>query len=236
MKMLKCQQAKQKANTLLLIITTFLYSVTTAQAEAVLVPSGNRLIQLAPDLSLQVAQIAASAVKCARRQMLDTDPQRLVIIDYSLPSTEKRFWLFDLRQQRLLLRDLVAHGKHSGENRAENFSNRPGSLQSSLGLFRVGERYVGKHGSSIRLIGLEPGVNDLALDRAIVIHGADYVSENFIRIHQRLGRSFGCPALARGTAEKVIQYVDQTPSLLFSYYPDEKWLDNSLFLKDCSTS
>ena len=208
--------------------------VQSALAEPVAIPSSERLTDLAPRLSSQVAKLATTAVRCAEGQSAEIRPEKLAIIDYSLPSTDKRFWLFDLRQKRLLLEDRVAHGKNTGENRAQRFSNLPGSLQSSIGLFQVGGSYVGKHGNSLRLIGLERGVNDLALDRAIVIHGADYVSDGFIRIHKRLGRSFGCPAMAPETAEKVIESFEDSPGLLFSYYPDEQWLRSSKFLNSCT--
>ena len=179
------------------------------------------LVQLAPRLSRTVARLATQAVTCAASQRDANAIDTLAIIDYSLPSTEKRFWLFDVDRVRLLIEDLVAHGKNSGENAAVRFSNDPGSLQSSLGLFQVGARYVGKHGDSLRLIGLEQGINDLAEERAIVIHGADYVGESFIKLHQRLGRSFGCPALAPQNVQKVIHSFRNGNGYLFSYYPDQ---------------
>jgi hypothetical protein len=192
------------------------------------------IVKLAPSLSTKVARLATMAAECAVTKSNLSQPQKIAIIDYSLPSTQKRFWLFDLEAGRLLLEDLVAHGKNSGEKMAESFSNGVGSLQSSLGLFQIGDRYIGKHGNSMRLIGLEPGVNDLALERAIVIHGADYVSEDFIRSHNRLGRSFGCPALAPESANKVIEYFEEGNGFLFSYYPDNDWLKKSNFLNGCS--
>ncbi len=196
-------------------------------------PDGRALVSLAPQLSLHVAELAAHAARCAARRSGEHRVDKLAVIDYSRPSREKRFWLFDLRRQQLLLEEFVAHGRGTGEDSAINFSNQPGSLQSSLGLFRVGERYLGKHGNSIRLIGLEPGINDLAYDRAIVIHGANYVSADFIRQHQRLGRSFGCPALAPESANKVIESFSEGSGFLFSFYPDEAWLKSSSYLNSC---
>lgn len=185
-------------------------------------------------LSQEVADLALSSVICAARHHSDGQIDKLAIIDYSLPSTQKRFWLFDLKKSKLLLEDFVAHGKNTGENVAQVFSNTPGSLQSSLGLFRAGSRYTGKHGTSLRLIGLEPGFNDAAYERAIVIHGADYVDPKFIQKHQRLGRSFGCPALSPESAGKVIDQFDQGKGYLFAYYPDEEWLSRSKYLKACT--
>jgi hypothetical protein len=126
----------------------------------------------------------------------------------------------------------VAHGRGTGENEARRFSNEPGSHRSSLGLFVTRDTYVGRHGRSLRLLGLEPGVNDRALERAIVLHGADYVSEKFAALHGRLGRSFGCPALALEVAQRVIDVIrGGTP--LFVWYPDHAWLARSPFLGTC---
>ena len=113
------------------------------------------------------------------------------IIDFSKPSTELRLFIIDLKNQKLLYHTLVAHGKNTGANMATKFSNNKGSNQSSLGLYRTGESYQGKHGYSLRLDGLETGFNDNARSRAVVIHSAWYVSENFIKKHGRLGRSWG---------------------------------------------
>ena len=200
------------------------------------------LIELAPELSPVVARLAAHSASCARRlqgENADTASdavQKLAVIDYSLPSTQKRFWLFDLKSKRVLVRDYVAHGKKTGEDQALFFSNTPESLQSSLGLFAVGERYVGKHGDSLRLLGMEPGINDLAYDRAIVIHGADYVSPAFIQAHGRLGRSFGCPALSKASAARAIEELENSQGFLFAYFPDKQWLDTSNYLNQCNES
>jgi hypothetical protein len=188
---------------------------------------------LAPRLSVPVAQLALDASHCAAEKENQGTPEKLAVIDYTLPSTEKRFWLFDLRRGRLLMEDLVAHGKNTGEDSAGSFSNEPGSLQSSLGLFSVGESYVGKHGKALRLFGLEPGVNDLAYERAIVLHGADYVSPHFIKAQGRLGRSFGCPVLSVESAETAIDILSEGTSFLFAYYPDSRWLKSSQYLNGC---
>jgi hypothetical protein len=184
-----------------------------------------RLQQAAPAASAEVLRLAADAVSCAN----DRQAKRLAVIDYSLPSTEPRLWVFDLRKMRLMYEELVAHGRNTGELLAERFSNQPGSYASSLGLFRTLNTYVGRNGYSLRMEGLEPGVNDKAYERAIVIHGADYVSESFIEQTGRLGRSLGCPALRQDVAREVIDSLSDG-QFVFSYYPDNRWLNTSRFV------
>jgi len=118
---------------------------------------------------------------------------------------------------------------------ATSFSNEPESHQSSLGLFRTEDSYVGRNGYSLRLHGLDHGFNDKAYERAIVMHGAPYVSEGAIKLQGRLGRSWGCPALRAGVAREVIDTVKGS-GLVFAYYPDPKWLETSKYLGDCATS
>ena len=160
--------------------------------------------------------------------MAKTDT-RLAVIDYSRPSTERRLWVFDMHHPRLLFDDYVAHGKESGENFANRFSNEDGTLQSSMGLFRAGETYTGGNGYSLRLDGLEPGVNDNARARLLVMHGAWYVDPLQALKQGRLGRSHGCPALRPQVAHAVIDALQQG-QLLFAYYPDPAWLATSRFL------
>jgi hypothetical protein len=131
--------------------------------------------------------------------------QRLAVVDFDLPSTEKRFWVLDLAANKVLYRSLVAHGNNSGQLEATQFSNTNGSNASSLGFYVTGSEYVGKHGRSLRLNGLDPGFNDQAAARAIVVHGADYVSEAFIKQNGRLGRSQGCPALPLDLYAPIIE-------------------------------
>jgi hypothetical protein len=176
----------------------------------------------------KVLGLALKATRCAAR-MGESPSSRLAVIDYSLPSTEPRLWVFDLSARRLLYRELVAHGRNSGENFARSFSNQPGSLQTSLGLFRTLGTYFGRDGYSLRMDGLEPGINDNALSRAIVIHGADYVSQALARQQGRIGRSFGCPAIPRAIAPRVINSL-KDGQFVFAYYPDRRWLQTSPFL------
>ncbi|MCB0329386.1 MAG: murein L,D-transpeptidase catalytic domain family protein [Bdellovibrionales bacterium] len=180
------------------------------------------LTPLAPRLSGRVLKTAYNTSRCAVARHLSKPARYLGVIDYTLPSTEKRFWMFDVHYRKLLFEELVAHGKNTGENYARSFSNTLGSLQSSLGLFRTGETYLGKNGYSLRLHGLETGINDLAFDRTIVMHGAPYVNEEFIQEHGRLGRSWGCPALRPEVTQKVLRLFEDN-GFLFIYHAESEW-------------
>lgn len=203
--------------------------VLAAALAASPVSESKALASQAPDLSAKVLALGLRAYAHASAGG-DARKTVLAIIDYSKPSTEKRLWIFDLASGRLLFHELVAHGRGSGDDRATRFSNRPQSLESSLGVFTTGETYLGKHGLSLKLRGLERGFNDEAEARAVVIHGADYVSEAFARAHGRLGRSWGCPAVASAVAPKVIGAL-RGGAVVFAYYPDARWLDASAFLR-----
>ena len=182
-------------------------------------------------LNPEILRLALTAVNCAESKGHD-GKRVLTVIDYSLPSTLPRLWVFDLEKRELLFRELVAHGKNTGENLATEFSNRHGSKQSSLGLFRTAGTYHGRNGYSLKLHGLEEGVNHFALDRTIVLHGAWYVSDDFADRHGRLGRSWGCPAVTTEVARSLIDTI-KDGTFLFIYYPDASWLENSAFLNDC---
>lgn len=179
----------------------------------------------APNLDPEVLRYALMATRCAVRNG-ESYPDRLAVIDFSLPSSEERLWIFDLRQRSLIIRDLVAHGRNSGGLESTRFSNVEGSHQSSIGLFRAAESYRGKHGYSLRLDGLEPGFNDHARQRAIVIHGADYVDPSWIDTYGRIGRSLGCPAVREEISHQVVDSL-KGGQLVFKYYPDEEWLSRS---------
>jgi hypothetical protein len=183
----------------------------------------------------RVFDLALSAVQCAVRSGAIADPSTLTVIDYSKPSTEKRLWVFDLRAHALLYEELVAHGQGSGDNMANVFSNEPETHASSLGLFLTEDTYVGKNGYSLRLKGLDEGFNHRAGERAIVMHGAPYVSDDFVKKNGRLGRSWGCPALREGVAREVIDRV-RGNGIVFSYYPNQDWLDSSRYLNDCAAA
>ncbi|MBE9485395.1 MAG: murein L,D-transpeptidase catalytic domain family protein [Bacteroidetes bacterium] len=150
----------------------------------------------------------------------------LTIIDYTQASHEKRMFIIDLENEKLLYNTLVAHGKNSGVHYAEDFSNKNRSLMSSPGFYTTAETYFGKHGYSLKLDGLEKGINDHARDRLIVIHGADYVSEDFILKYDRIGRSWGCPALPLHLTEEVINMIKEG-SCLYIHTDDEFYLRHS---------
>lgn len=185
-----------------------------------------RLSAAAPDADPKVLALALQARSCAMTSDGAGSASRLAVIDYSRPSTQTRLWVFDLKRKALLFAEVVAHGQGSGENVPHAFSNRDGSHQSSLGLFRTAETYQGGNGYSMRMDGLEPGVNDAARDRLIVMHGAPYVDPLAALKQGRLGRSYGCPAVRPAVARELIDTLKQG-QLLFAYYPDPEWLANS---------
>lgn len=186
------------------------------------------LAQAAPAANPEAIRLAVTAMRCAVTHGIPSSRQ-LAIIDYSQPSTRKRLWIFDLASHRLLMRELVAHGRNSGGDLATRFSDRNGSLESSLGLYRTQNAYIGDNGYSLRLQGLDPGFNNHALERAIVIHGAAYVSNAFAQREGRLGRSWGCPAVSTGVARRVIDTL-KDGQFVFAYYPDQRWIGGSSLL------
>jgi hypothetical protein len=188
------------------------------------------LLREAPGLRAEVLRMALDATGCAAERGLVKRQDLLTVIDYSLPSTQPRLWVFNVAKRQLLFRELVAHGKNSGGNVPTNFSNSPGSLTTSLGLFVTDDPYVGSNGYSLRLRGLEEGINDMAWDRAIVMHGAAYVSKAAIRALGRLGRSWGCPAVRKEVAKKMIDTL-RGGSPVFAYYPEKTWLSSSAFVR-----
>lgn len=152
----------------------------------------------------------------------------LTIIDFRQSANEKRMWVIDLKNKKLLFHSLTAHGKNSGDLFARNFSNTPNSNQSSLGFYITGNTYIGKHGISLKLHGIESGINDKAEGRAIVMHGADYVSDAHIKKFGRLGRSFGCPAVPVDVHKQIITELSNK-TCLFIYYPDPNYLASTTF-------
>jgi len=138
----------------------------------------------------------------------------ITIIDFDKSSDEKRFFVVDIEERQVLVNSYVAHGQNTGGLDATRFSNNLNSHQSSLGFYLTDKTYHGKHGLSLRLDGLDKGINDNARKRNIVVHSADYVSEEFISKHNRLGRSWGCPALPKEGYEDVIEQI-KNKSLLF---------------------
>lgn len=157
------------------------------------------------------------------------DKQIMAIADFSQSSCKKRLYVIDLIKKKLILNTFVAHGRNSGQEYAKEFSNDNSSFQSSLGFYKTLGTYQGKHGLSLRLEGLEKGINDRAYERAIVMHGADYVSEDFIKNTGRLGRSQGCPAVSIADSKKLIQLLYDGAGL-FIYSQNPRYFKSSALL------
>src|SRR5688572_11777411 len=154
----------------------------------------------------------------------------LSIVDFSQPSTNKRLYVIDLDNYSLLYNTWVAHGQKSGKNAATYFSNKPSSHKSSLGFYVTGETYKGSNGYSLKLLGMEKGINDYALRRGIVMHGADYVSEEYIESQGYIGRSYGCPAVAAEISQELIDMVKEG-TCLFIYHPSSTYRTKSRLIK-----
>lgn len=185
------------------------------------------LHQRAPDMSMAVLEKVSQAVHCAHNYANDTPI--LTVIDYSLPSNQKRLWIFDLRKKSLLFHTHVSHGINSGELMTDYFSNVNNSKASSLGIYMTGAAYYGREGISLRLEGLDKGFNDQANNRYIVMHGGWYMDEAFIKKYGRAGRSWGCPALPLQYSKDIIQTIKEK-NLMVVYYPDDDWFAQSKYL------
>lgn len=176
----------------------------------------------------KVLKVSLKAYNKAKQKGL-TNKRFLTVIDYSKPSTEKRLWVFDLENGKTLFNTWVSHGRNSGGTYSTSFSNRPGSLKSSIGVFLTDNSYIGGNGYSLRLRGLERGINDNAYDRSVVVHGARYVNPDIIRRYGQIGRSWGCPAVSPTLSRSLINTI-KGKSVLVAYYPDRNWLSHSKFL------
>jgi hypothetical protein len=191
------------------------------------------ILEQAQGLRAEIAQMAVVAYHDAADEGHVAQPL-LTIIDYEMPSYEKRLWVIDMETTGVLFEEWVAHGmgipRGSGGDmeRAFSFSNDHNTRKSSLGLFRTAETYHGKHGYSLKLDGLEPGINERARDRAIVMHAAHYVTADRAEDHL-IGRSWGCPAVRPEISKDLIDAI-KGGSLVWVYYPDKKWLEQSPFL------
>jgi hypothetical protein len=156
------------------------------------------------------------------------NPDILTVCDFSQPSTSKRMYIIDVKNFKVLLNTYVAHGKNSGVDFAEKFSNKPESLQSSLGFYVTTQTYLGKHGLSLKLSGQDKGFNDNAESRAVVVHGAKYIGENRADAAY-MGRSFGCPAVPQSQSLKVINII-KNGTCLFVYHPSQSYQHGSRIL------
>ena len=189
----------------------------------------NDLGLAANGLSYEAFQSAAAGYVLIKSQASGAAQNILAIADFSEPSHAQRFYVIDLSARRLLYHTFVAHGRASGDDITTAFSNRPESYMSSLGFYTTAGTYQGSHGLSLSLHGLEAGINDQAEARRIVMHGAPYVSAEFVRANGRLGRSLGCPALPTDQAEAIIKTLEPG-AVLFAYYPDLNYLHASTYL------
>lgn len=204
------------------ILLAFLPLVLLSPKEEIV---SDRARVLYTSLNLEKQRLSAKAFDMAWKayeQLLHSDrlanPGYLAICDMSQSSKQKRFYLIDIENSRLLVNTYVAHGRNSGAEFASRFSNKPNSLQTSLGIFITGSTYHGEHGLSLTLHGMQPGLNDRAAARRIVIHGADYASPAFIRKLGYLGRSYGCPSLPKNESAEIIRRI-RNGSLVFIYHP-----------------
>ena len=188
----------------------------------------NHLGQKAPQLNKHVLKLALAAYHKATSRGAVKKPV-LTVIDYSLPSSKQRMWVFDVNRVRLLYNTYVAHGQNSVMNTPSHFSNISSSKQTSLGTFVTRDTYMGSNGYSLNLQGLEKGFNDNAYNRRVVIHGAWYVEPDYIRKSGRAGRSWGCPSIAKTLAKPVINTI-KGGSVVFAYYPDRNYLSHSSYL------
>jgi len=169
------------------------------------------------------------------QQLQPANKNILSIIDFTQPSTEKRMVVLDMQNHKVLYHTLVSHGRNSGEKYAVSFSNREGSYQSSLGFYSTANTYQGGNGYSLVLNGLEGGINDQAKARAVVIHGADYVSQQIIQSTGRLGRSYGCPALPRELTKPIINTI-KNGTLLYIYAKNKEYLAKTKIINQGSTT
>jgi hypothetical protein len=220
---------KKLSASFLIVLAAVGAQQSLASSDAASVLNLDRDMAVRAGVSAPVLDLAMNAVSCGLASGDLAAPPTLTLIDYSLPSARPRLWVFDLRSGRLLFKELVAHGRNSGDGAATRFSDVMGSRQSSLGLFRTADTYVGQNGYSLRLDGLEPGFNSQARARAIVMHGAKYVDPAVASAKGRVGRSWGCPALREAVARQLIDTV-RGGGVIFSYYPDPAWLRTSKFL------
>jgi L,D-transpeptidase catalytic domain len=157
------------------------------------------------------------------------------IVDFSKASSQKRLYVLDLKNQKVLFNTYVAHGMNSGKEYAQNFSNDLSSDKSSLGFYETLGTYNGEHGYSLKLEGLEKGINDNANRRNIVMHGAEYVGASMVRSHGYIGRSWGCPAIPPALQVPIIQKI-KNGTCLFIYSPDKDYLNHSEILKQATAS
>ncbi len=181
-----------------------------------------------PNLSPKVLRLALDAYQHTDAKGLVRKPV-LTVIDFTKSSAQKRMWIIDLKNNTVPFHTYTAHGRNSGMSYAKHFSNKVGSHESSIGTFLTANTYYGHDNYSLRLKGLEKGVNDHAFRRSIVIHGAWYANPDFIHRYKRMGRSFGCPSVPQKIVRPLINKI-KNGSVVFAYYPNKQWLKHSTYL------
>jgi hypothetical protein len=191
-----------------------------------------RIAYLSDKMDINNQAIRLAIIGYEKLKMLGklTNSKYLTIADFSKPSSMERLYVIDMELQKVVLKTLVAHGRNSGTLFAKQFSNKSASYQSSLGFYITGKPYNGKHGTSLSLNGIEEGINDKANQRAIVMHGADYVSQDFIQRQGYIGRSQGCPAVPNNQIKGIIKAIEGA-SCLFVYAPNSQYLTHSTFIR-----
>lgn len=204
-------------------------SITVLAQTALAAPiNKDKILSQAPNLNPRVLDLGIKAYHKALRQGYDRSGI-ITLVDFTKPSDEKRFYVINLKQNRVLFDTYTTQGKGSGRRYAHHFSNTPNSLASSIGVYKTESPYVGQHGFSLRLDGLEEGFNSNARSRDIVVHAANYASSSYISSKGRAGLSWGCFVLGPRVNAKVIKTIkDQT--IILAYYPDRKWLKTSRFI------
>jgi len=220
-----------------LVSLTVLLLVSGSFADDLASPQGlvDHLVSQTENLRPEILELAFTAYAEGLEDGHFTH-ERLTVIDYSLPSYEERLWVIDMAAATVLYEEIVAHGMGSPRGSggdmeaAKGFSNLLGSRKSSLGLFVTAETYQGQHGYTLRLDGLEEGVNDNARERLIVIHSAHYVTDDRADDHL-VGRSWGCPVVRPEISRELIDAI-KGGSALWIYYPDDEWLEESEYLDE----
>ena len=180
-------------------------------------------------LSKEAFQLALKGYNTLLRNRVIRNKNVITVVDFSKRSDQKRFFVIDMKHRKLMFQSLVAHGRNSGLEYATSFSNEVDSHKSSLGFYVTLSTYSGDHGYALKLKGCEKGFNNKAYDRSIVIHGSEYVTEQFLKSNGFLGRSFGCPALPQKINKKIIDVI-KNGSCLFLYHPTKKYLLTSPLL------
>jgi hypothetical protein len=181
-------------------------------------------------LSKNIFELAIKGLKKLDSEGKLMNPNIVTIADYSQSSNKKRLYVIDLKNKKLLFNTYVAHGRNTGDEFAKSFSNKEGSYKSSLGFYVTQHSITGSHtGFSLQIDGVEKGFNDQAVQRAIIMHGADYATENFIKKYGRLGRSYGCPSVPPEMNKPIIETIKEG-TCLFIYNPDENYLKKSVLL------